>query len=248
MMELKAISRLMDYPTAEVQRHAAELRQILVDCPLLGFRLKSRFCAWLDRYGATDLIDLQEEYSGLFDRGRATSLLLFEHVHGESRDRGQAMVDLMALYGSHGFVIDARELPDYIPMYLEFLSQRPQQAAEEGLLDVAHILALVGARLEDRGSEYGLLFRALLDICQADISVDALLRQVGAEARDDTPAALDRIWEEEAVSFGMDDAAAGACQTSRGPLPANENQQTAPVHFIDTRAPAAAPRTVRNRP
>jgi nitrate reductase molybdenum cofactor assembly chaperone NarJ/NarW len=238
MIELKVIARLMDYPSAEVQSHTGELQQILLDCPRLGFRLKARLNAWLARYHFTDLMDLQETYGGLFDRGRATSLLLFEHVHGESRDRGQAMVDLMELYRSHGFEIDARELPDFIPMYLEYLSQRPQEEAENGLLDVAHILALIGARLEERDSEYGLLFHALLDICQADISVEEFIKQASKEERDDSLEALDKIWEEEAVTFGLDDEAP-ACPSARPAMAANENQQTTPVHIVSASAPTA---------
>lgn len=232
MIELKVIARLLDYPTSEVRDHADEMKQILLDCPLLSFKLKARFDNWLTEFAATDLMDLQEAYGGLFDRGRATSLLLFEHVHGESRDRGQAMVDLMALYQSHGFEVNARELPDYIPMYLEYLSHRPQEEAENGLLDVAHILALIGARLEDRESGYGLLFRAMLDICQADITVDEFLTQASREERDDSLEALDKIWEEEAVTFGMDDDSA-PCPSASPVVPANVNQQTSPVHFVD---------------
>ncbi|RLA49993.1 MAG: nitrate reductase molybdenum cofactor assembly chaperone [Gammaproteobacteria bacterium] len=238
MIELKAIARLMDYPTVEVQAHAAELSQILRDCPLLSFKLKARLKSWLAMYETTDLMDLQETYGGLFDRGRATSLLLFEHVHGESRDRGQAMVDLMALYNSHGFEINTRELPDYIPMYLEYLSCRPQEEAENGILDVAHILALVGARLEDRGSGYGLLFRALLDLSQADISVDEFLERASKEERDDSLEALDKIWEEEAVTFGIDDKSA-PCPSAGPPVRPNDNQQTTPVHFVNDSAAVA---------
>ena len=161
MIELRVIARLLDYPTSEVVDHAPELQQILLDCPLLSFRLKARLASWLGDFAATDLMDLQEAYGGLFDRGRSTSLLMFEHVHGESRDRGQAMVDLMALYQSHGF-------DDRMPGSCRTTSPctwstcpiahaRKQRTA---LLDVAHILALVGARLEDRGSGYGLLLFA----------------------------------------------------------------------------------------
>jgi len=239
MIELKVIARLLDYPSPEVQQHVDELRQVLLDSPLLGFRLKARLTSWLGEYQYAELMDLQEVYGGLFDRGRATSLLLFEHVHGESRDRGQAMVDLMGLYRNHGFEIDARELPDYIPMYLEYLSQCPREEAENGLLDVAHILALVGARLEDRSSEYGLLFRALLDLCQADVSVDEFLTQASAEVRDDSLEAMDRIWEEEAIKFGLDDDGA-ACPSAASTPSVNENQQTQPVHFVDAVAPIAA--------
>ncbi len=75
---------------------------------------------------------MQASYSELFDRGRATSLLLFEHVHGESRDRGQAMVDLMAQYEQHGLQLDSRELPDHLPLYLEYLAQLPKSEALGG--------------------------------------------------------------------------------------------------------------------
>lgn len=239
MKELKVIARLMDYPTAEVHQHVAEMKQILLDCPILGFGLKAKLCDWLNEFEQSELMELQETYGGLFDRGRATSLLLFEHVHGESRDRGQAMVDLMALYQSHGFEVNARELPDYIPMYLEYFSYRPTEEAENGLLDVAHILALVGARLEDRDSEYGLLFRALLEICQADITVDEFLKQAAKEERDDSLEALDKIWEEEAITFGLDDEA-GECPSANPAPTVNENQHTTPVHFVDASAPSAA--------
>jgi nitrate reductase delta subunit len=238
MIELRVIARLLDYPSVEVHEHAEELQQLLLECSGLSFKLKAKLALWLGNFRFADLMDLQETYSGLFDRGRATSLLLFEHVHGESRDRGQAMVDLMDLYRLHGFEIDARELPDYIPMYLEYLSYRPQQEAEDGLLDVAHILALVGARLQDRGSDYALLFRALLELCEADLSVDEFVKQAQAEERDDSLEAMDRIWEEEAVSFGVDDAA--ECPSRRPPLQPNDNQQTTPVHFVDSAHSAPA--------
>lgn len=239
MIELKVIAHLLDYPTDDLKANVQELKQVLLDSPALGFRLKAQLTTWLTRFELTDMMDLQELYGGLFDRGRATSLLLFEHVHGESRDRGQAMVDLMALYQSHGFEMNARELPDYIPMYLEYLSQRPREEAENGLLDVAHILALVGARLEERDSEYGLLFRALLDLCQADISVDEFMQQASKEERDDSLEALDKIWEEEAVTFGLDDDAAD-CPSARSGAASNHNQQTSPVHFVNAVAPVAA--------
>lgn len=239
MIELRAIARLMDYPTADVHENAGQLKQVLLDCPVLSSQLKTRLDDWLNEFQSSDLMDVQEVYGALFDRGRATSLLLFEHVHGESRDRGQAMVDLMELYKTHGFEIDTRELPDYIPMYLEYLSYRPQEEAENGILDVAHILALVGARLEDRDSGYGLLFRVLLDLSQADITVDEFLVQASKEERDDTLEALDKIWEEEAVTFGSDDNS-DQCPSTATPIIPNENQQTTPLHFVNAGSSVAA--------
>ena len=100
-------------------------------------------------------------YVECFDRGRNLSLLIFEHIHGESRDRGQAMVDLLRIYREHGFELAAKELPDYIPLFLEYLSQRPEDEALDLLRDALPVLNLLRARLAERGSAYAVLFATL---------------------------------------------------------------------------------------
>ena len=150
------------------------------------------------------LLDVQSDYSQLFDRGRATSLLLFEHVHGESRDRGQAMVDLMAQYEQQGLQLDSRELPDHLPLYLEYLAQLPESEAIGGLQDIAPILALLCARLQQRDSRYAVLFDLLVKLANAAIDSDKVAEKIADEARDDTPQALDAVWEEEQVKFFAD--------------------------------------------
>ena len=122
MRSLRVLARLLDYPTQELQDASGELIEILNAERRLGAALKSSLMEWCQRLQEGDLLELQAEYVAMFDKGRATSLLLFEHVHGESRDRGQAMVDLMAEYSAAGFELDARELPDHIPVFLEYLS------------------------------------------------------------------------------------------------------------------------------
>ena len=117
---------------------------------------------------------MQADYCELFDRGRATSLLLFEHVHGESRDRGRAMVDLMAQYRAAGLEIDSRELPDFLPLYLEYLASRSAAQAREGLQDIAPIPALLGARLQQRESPYAVLFDLLLALSGSEVQAQAL--------------------------------------------------------------------------
>ncbi|WP_297185564.1 nitrate reductase molybdenum cofactor assembly chaperone [uncultured Porticoccus sp.] len=199
---LKIISRLMDYPSAKLQPLVAELESVITASREISPDMRQRLTALLHQIYDGDLMDAQECYTGLFDRGRALSLLLFEHVHGESRDRGQAMVDLLAVYRSQGFHIDVRELPDFIPLYLEFLAHRPDMEAREGLADVAHILGLLSARLKERGSPYDTLFDSLLMISGVPIDVEELRAKTASEQRDDTPEALDKIWEEEAVTFG----------------------------------------------
>ena len=133
------------------------------------------------------------------------------------------MVDLMALYENHGFAINVRELPDYIPLYLEYLSHRPHLEAREGLTDVSHILGLLSARLQERNSPYASLFDALLMISGAQVDITQLRKQTASEKRDDTLEALDKIWEEEAVTFGAGDGLEGSCPSSR-PLPPQHAQ------------------------
>lgn len=169
-------------------------------CPRAG-----RFPA---RFSGSDPLDAQAAYSELFDRGRATSLLLFEHVHGESRDRGQAMVDLMAQYERHGLLLDSHELPDHLPLYLEYLAQLPEEEALGGLRDVAPILGLLSARLQQRESRYAVLFELLLKLANTQVDSQKVAEKIADEARDDTPQALDAVWEEEQVKFFADGAAA----------------------------------------
>ncbi len=122
---------------------------------------------------------------------------MFEHVHGESRDRGQAMVDLAALYETTGLEIAARELPDYVPLFLEFLATRPLDEARALLADAAPILSALETRLADRGSPYAAVFAALRALAGADQRPSD-----GQPSEPDGLAALDAAWEEEAVRFG----------------------------------------------
>lgn len=143
MQILKVIGLLMEYPDEllwECKEDALAL--IRRDAPILTDFTRNLLNA--------PLLDKQAEWCEVFDRGRTTSLLLFEHVHAESRDRGQAMVDLLAEYEKVGLQLNCRELPDYLPLYLEYLSVLPDDQAKEGLLNVAPILALLGGRLKQR--------------------------------------------------------------------------------------------------
>ncbi|WP_313667220.1 nitrate reductase molybdenum cofactor assembly chaperone [Atlantibacter sp.] len=207
MQRLKIIALLMEYPNEELWEAADELRTAVAqEAP--------HVTPFAEQFFAAPLIDKQAEWCELFDRGRATSLLLFEHVHAESRDRGQAMVDLMAQYEKAGLQLDSRELPDWLPLYLEYLSIQPEQDARQGLNDVAPILALLGGRLKQRQSPYSQLFDALLAIAGSQYRSDSVVSQVTQEARDDTPQALDAIWEEEQVKF-IDDQ---GCSADASPL------------------------------
>ena len=212
MMALRIIGRLLDYPDRALFDHQQELEEALADARELNAPQRAQLLAVVRDFSARPLLDLQADYCELFDRGRATSLLLFEHVHGESRDRGQAMVDLLEQYRAAGLELDSRELPDFLPLYLEYLSSRSPEEAREGLVDIAPILALLGARLRQRNSRWADLLDVLLALSGSGVVADTLEPQVAQEARDDTPQALDAVWEEEQIRFLGEQGCASAQQ------------------------------------
>jgi len=205
MRILKIIALLMEYPDEVLWENRDEALDLITqDAPTL--------LPFTRTYLSAPLLDRQAEWCEVFERGRATSLLLFEHVHAESRDRGQAMVDLMAQYEKVGLQLDCRELPDYLPLYLEYLSIVGETEARDGLQNVAPILALIGGRLKQRDVAHYQLFDALLRLAETRLSSDSVAAQVATEKRDDTRQALDAVWEEEQVKFIEDNAT--SCDSS----------------------------------
>ena len=199
----KALSALLSYPTADMQAAAPELAAAIDAEALLPAAIRRQLDVLLREMATGDLYDLQERYVLLFDRTRSLSLHLFEHVHGESRDRGQAMIDLKALYENGGLEIDASELPDFVPLFLEFLSTRPRPEAYELLAQPAHVLAAMAERLRKRRSAYEAVFRALVQLAASKPKPDVvstLLAEPDPDAND--LAALDAAWEDEPVNFG----------------------------------------------
>jgi nitrate reductase delta subunit len=227
MQILKVIGLLLEYPDEVCWENRDELINLVErDAPML--------LPFVVKHLSVPLLDKQAEWCEFFERGRATSLLLFEHVHAESRDRGQAMVDLMAQYEKAGLQIDCHELPDYLPLYLEYLSVLPPHDAQDGLQNVAPILALLGGRLKQREAPWYQIFDALLIIANTSLSSDSVTKQVAGETRDDTRQALDAVWEEEQVKFIEDNAT--SCDSS--PLQSYQrrfSQDVAP-QYVDVRA------------
>ena len=201
---LRSLARLLDYPDAELVEALPEIRAELAPAPA------SPLARLIDTLAAQDLFDSQEAYVETFDRGRSTSLNLFEHVHGESRDRGQAMVDLVAMYHAAGLMQTTTQLPDYLPVYLEFAAQHEPATALGHLQEVSHLVRTIGEGLLRRQSPWAAAIDALLAIA----GEPALARPAGEVEDDSSPAALDRLWEAEQVQF------LGACP----PAPTNSVQ------------------------
>ena len=233
MKVLSLLSRLIDYPNDELYALKAEISDYIANNEHLNEADKSALSAFVKQRFTDSLLDWQSDYDGLFERGRSLSLLIYEHIHGESRDRGQAMVDLLKQYRAAGLDIGVRELPDYIPLFLEFVSTQGDENAKGWLQDIAPILALLTVRLEKRECNYSAIFQSLVSLSEAEVDLQALREQVKDEKRDDTKKALDKVWEEEAVTFGGD-AVNGGCPTDTGkPLESQRRDQDVPIQFID---------------
>lgn len=201
MLSLNIISYLLEYPESLSDEIRQDLLAAADDAQELTENQRQQLVSFINAHFQRNILDAQSEYSELFDRGRATSLLLFEHVHGESRERGQAMVNLLEHYNQAGLDIAKKELPDHLPLFLEFLSTLPEPQAAEWLQSVSSIFALLGARLTHRQSRYAALFDLLAELAGYQVKQDTLMKKVASEARDDTPAAIDAVWEEEQITF-----------------------------------------------
>ena len=227
---LLVISRLLDYPEEWLHEGEVELCDAIWRSPL-SRETKERMQSFVWKQLDRDILDVQSEYDGLFERGRSLGLWLFEHVHGESRDRGQAMVDLMNQYREAGLEISQHELPDYIPLFLEFISTQGEANALSWLQEVEHILALLQARLEKRESHYSVLLEALLELAGSEVNLSELREKVSTEKRDDSKEALDKEWEEEEVKFGAESTE--GCTNTNKPSESQRADLDIPVHWVD---------------
>lgn len=231
MRTLKVLSWLLSYPDAAMRQALPELIAAIDAEQALTAPGRSDLRRLVCALEASDSFDAEERYIELFDRSRRNSLYLFEHVHGDSRDRGMAMVNLRELYAAAGLESDTEELPDYLPMYLEYLSVLPREQARQGLLDVGPILQAIHGRLVERGSIYAAAFAGILQL--AGLEPDTACVE---EPEDDSPEGIDRAWEETAVAFGPqnDPTQSGGCSRVAGMLER--------MHSADTAAKSAETR------
>ena len=161
---LRVLAHLLSYPDAELRAHLPELRAALHDERALGLRRLAELDALIDRLRSAAPLDVEADYVELFDRGRGTALHLFEHVHGDSRDRGPAMVDLCKTYEAAGLFLAPGELPDHLTVVLEYASTQPPAQAAAFLGEIAHILQVIFSALLRRESRYASVLAALLDL------------------------------------------------------------------------------------
>jgi nitrate reductase molybdenum cofactor assembly chaperone NarJ/NarW len=210
-LPLRALSRLLQYPDRELIDHLSEVAAALYEMPKLSKKVQVGLEEFVNNLEASDLMDSQENYVECFDRGRATSLHLFEHVHGDSRERGQAMVDLLQTYKEGGLQLSANELPDHLSIILEFASTLPLDQAKQFVGEMAHILNAVYSTLVARNNRYAWLIAAAIEFSGEKFKVVEL--KIEEES-------MDEEWAEP--------PAFGGCST-RGQSKPGEEQ---PLHFM----------------
>jgi nitrate reductase delta subunit len=207
MKTFKILGLLLTYPEGSVLKAHDELLQVIKDEAILPKSAIKKIEHFIDVQNSKELLEIQEDYVDLFDRGRAHCLHLFEHIHGESRDRGQAMVDLIETYKSKGVYIDNNELPDYLPLFMEYLSHCSFHEASDLLGDAIDVIAVIGKKLEKRGSIYAEVFSAIEVLSSVKPDKTKITQAIAEAPKDpETLEELDEEWK-EAEAFSGDPVA-----------------------------------------
>ena len=207
---LRVLGRLLGYPDAELRGNLTALREALRSERALSPQRLAELDALINSIAQSAPLEAEALYVELFDRGRATSLHLFEHVHGDSRDRGSAMIDLAQTYEKAGLYLAEGEMPDFLPVVLEFTSTQPPREAREFLAEMAHIFNAIFTALQQRGSAYACVLGALLELA----GEKAQPVQIATEEP------IDTVWQEPVVFDG--------CSTKGQARP----DQPQPIHIV----------------
>jgi nitrate reductase delta subunit len=163
-LTLRALARLLSYPDAGLRTGLQALRSAIYEERALSLARIAEIDALACQLADQDPLETEARYVECFDQGRSASLHLFEHVHGDSRERGPAMLDLARTYAAAGLWLGDGELPDYLPVVLEFASTRPAAEARAFLGETTHILNAIFSALRKRGSPYASLVGAVIEL------------------------------------------------------------------------------------
>ncbi|BAF61760.1 nitrate reductase molybdenum cofactor assembly chaperone [Candidatus Vesicomyidisocius calyptogenae] len=212
MKILKVLAVLLSYPNINVYKNIDELTEVLKQESLLSKKKIKELLSFIEDYKNKDLLELQERFVATFDRSRIHCLNLFEHIHGESRDRGQAMVDLIDMYAKKNLFIDKKELPDYLPLFLEYLSLCDVQEAITSLGDTVDIIALIGGHLKKNKSPYQIIFFALEELSNIKANQFKVAEAIENSLKEpETLDELDELWQEQ-EAFSGDSSECSACE------------------------------------
>ncbi|MDD4943807.1 MAG: nitrate reductase molybdenum cofactor assembly chaperone [Rhodoferax sp.] len=214
---LRVLARLLSYPNAALRADLADMRAAIQSEQAVTRSRQAELFMLMNNIAKGDSLQIEADYVELFDRGHATSLHLFEHVHGDSRDRGPAMIDLTQTYEKAGLFLAEGELPDYLPVVLEYASTQPPQEARAFLGEMTHILNAIFSALQQRNTAYASVIGALIELSGEKAQAVAVVADE----------ALDASWEEPEVF--------GGCSVKGQGKP----DQPQPIHFVKTNAASA---------
>ena len=204
---------------AQLRADLPEMRELLLAEHAVSAQRQAELVALMDSLRRKEAMQAEADYVELFDRGRSTSLHLFEHVHGDSRDRGPALIDLGQTYERAGLILAEGELPDYLPAVLEFVSTQPAREATAFLGEMAHIFNVIFNALQKRESLYASVLGTLLEMAGETAQAVKLPEEES----------LDESWAEPMVFDGC---------SSKGQARPGQAQ---PIHVVRPGRTAAAP-------
>ncbi|PPE65292.1 nitrate reductase molybdenum cofactor assembly chaperone [Caldimonas caldifontis] len=216
----RAVACLLGYPDDALRAALDEIEAVVVEESALSKDARAGLQALIRQLRRGESFEVEARYVDTFDRGRATSLHLFEHVHGDSRDRGPAMVDLLQTYEQAGLYLAPGELPDYLPVALEFAATQEAAVARDFLGEMAHILNALHTALVQRQSPYAAAIAAVLEMAGERVQHVALPPEEG----------LDDAWAEPPAFDG--------CATKGQ----NRPEHPQPIHIVRKPAPSQGAR------
>ena len=217
-LTLRVLAHLLSYPDTSLRDHLAEMTTALQGERALRPDRLAELSALMQHLRGARAMDVEAHYVETFDRGRGTALHLFEHVHGDSRDRGPAMIDLLQTYEQAGLYLAPGELPDHLTVVLEYASTQPPAQARAFLRELTHILQAIFSALLRRESPYASVLAAVLELAG---------EKAQAVKIPDEPT-LDESWEEP--------AAFGGCSTQGQASP----RQPQPIQIVRAAARQAS--------
>lgn len=198
MRTLKLLGFFLTYPEQDHVLVAKEAVSLWESEKWLSGATINNLQEALKNFEQKDLLDLQENYVALFDRTPSLSLHLFEHIHGDSRDRGQALVDLLSVYEDAGLYIGTEEMPDYLPLFAEYMASLPPAEASDSMGSIVNILSSLAERLKNRDSFYAAFLHAMIETANRapdpKAVEDYLAKASGGALSHDQ---MDKEWEEQ---------------------------------------------------
>jgi len=153
------LSRLLDYPDSDLKGNLDVIDEVLEKDSHITEQEHTAITAFIEQMRQKSLMELQQDYVQIFDMVPEHSLHLTHHLFGDDRGRGPALVDLSEHYKGMGLGMKVGEIPDYLPLILEYVSTLDEIAARIFLADAGKVLTVIAANLEKSGSHYAPLVR-----------------------------------------------------------------------------------------